>query len=346
MVLPHREGTHQLSSFCGQCGPIALFDKQLSHQDISRIFRCGPDFQYVFRSGDCNPHIVSWPSAEQLHSRLIFLYNPRACTRDRKCLDNASQRKGHASDARMLQGTCVLVSRKIRDTLNSIGGICAIFPLLDMMRQPWTVEYSMTARILSLLGEMLRHSVPNQESMLQSNGFCTLGYLLTEIPSDHLDSNALKALESMTEIAIHDESEILLEIYKHIFLNFHIWERTEFEVQRDMLIFLREKISSKTSYFERFLNVQNLVESTVIYQNRLELSTRHVSTTSSNDMSHSLIKTSPNSIMVAIIAVSAPCCIICFVWSHSQNITSPCKVANSIYRIDSSTAFRMPGITS
>lgn len=69
-----------VNAFCGQCGPIAFFDKPLSHEDIKRIFSCGSDFQFTFKQCDAVPFHFNWPSVETMGTKIFLLYNPRACS--------------------------------------------------------------------------------------------------------------------------------------------------------------------------------------------------------------------------------------------------------------------------
>ncbi|KAL0481845.1 hypothetical protein AKO1_011322, partial [Acrasis kona] len=158
----------QTSAFCGQCGPIAIFDKVLVLQEVQRIFWCGPDFQFTFRKGDSQPRYFDWPGIDQMSQKLFLCYNPRACTKD-ACPDNSQIKKPESCHARLLSGTSVFTTRHVRDTLNCIGGVQVIIPLLNLLKQDWTVDYSMCARIVSLITEMLRHSRINQDTMLQND---------------------------------------------------------------------------------------------------------------------------------------------------------------------------------
>lgn len=80
--IPYNKNFDNVTAFCGQCGTIALFEKPLPIEDITKIFLCGPDFQFIFRKGDAYPIPFQWNNAENVGSKLILLYNPRAVTFD------------------------------------------------------------------------------------------------------------------------------------------------------------------------------------------------------------------------------------------------------------------------
>lgn len=158
-----------------------------------------------------------------------------------------------------MQGTTVLISRKVRETFNCIGGVEAIFPLFKQLTQEWTFEYSMCARIISLLNEMLRHNKVNQDLILQNHGFKTLGYLLAELPPQNINHDMLKALQGLTEIAARNEF-LLKDIYTHVFLNFFLWIRTDIEVQKQMTLFLNDQVAKNAKFFHGFIGMQKILD--------------------------------------------------------------------------------------
>lgn len=74
-----------VSSFCGQSGPISFFDKSFSAAEIQALYKCGPDFQFMFQKGNMPPHI-DLANPDNYGSKLFLLYNPRSCTKTRVCI--------------------------------------------------------------------------------------------------------------------------------------------------------------------------------------------------------------------------------------------------------------------
>jgi WD40 repeat protein len=260
--VPYHNTASQVFSFCGQCGPIAFFDKTLTSSEVHAIYSCGPDFQYNFKRAEAHPKHVEF-SELALGTRLCLLFNPRACTRDRYVVDNSvgiSSKKTPQTNARMLQGTSVFVAHNVRDTMNCIGGVQVIFPILKLLKEQWTIDYSMSARIISLLTEMLRYNRANQASMIQENGFCTLGYILSQLDPKHINTSALKALQGMLEVAPNARDAIVRDIFIDIFTNFELWIKVDFDTHEKMLLFLRDEVARNSDYFHEVLGVQYLLD--------------------------------------------------------------------------------------
>lgn len=263
--IPHHGSTVSVFSFCGQCGPIVFFDKPLAHYEISTIYKCGPDFQYNFKKSEAQPQYFDLSPYESLGTKIALLYNPRACTKDRFVIDNAVNKRTAQSNARILNGTTVFIARNVRDTLNCIGGVEVIFPLLKLLKDDWTIKYNMCASIISLLSEMLRYSRTNQEVMIQNSGFCTLGFILSELDPRHINLNTLKSLQGMLECAFFPKDPILKDIYHDIFTNFELWIKVDFSVHENMLIFLKEEVSRNPDYFHEIFGIQYFLDNLRYY---------------------------------------------------------------------------------
>jgi hypothetical protein len=144
---------------------------------------------------------------------------------------------------------------------SSIGGIEILFPLFHLLKDnDWTVEYSMCARILSLINEMMKNNSSNQNDMIEKNSFCTLGFILSELSNKHMNMETLKALQGFIECSPLDRDTFLKHIYSHIFLNFSIWFTCKFEIQKEMLNFLKKQIQLDLNYFKEICNVQYLLD--------------------------------------------------------------------------------------
>ncbi|KAL9647552.1 hypothetical protein ABK040_006908 [Willaertia magna] len=250
----------KVEAFCGQAGPIAIFDKVFTLQEIQKLYWSGPDFQYTFKKGDSQPRYFDWPSAETYAQKLVFVYNPRSCTKDNRCIDNSPTKKGFSTDGRLLQGTSIFVAHPVKDTLICIGGIEVLFPLFGLLKKDWTVDYSMCARIVSLITEMLRHNKKVQEDMLQKNSLCTMGYILSQVPPEHINHDTLKALQGLVECASAPNDPILRDIFLDIFLNFELWINVDFDVHSNMLHFLHDEVSRNPEYFHEIVGVQYVLD--------------------------------------------------------------------------------------
>lgn len=250
----------KVQAFCGQVGPISIFDKVFSLNEVQKIHSCGPDFQYTFKKGDSQPRYFDWPNAESFSQKLVTLYNPRSSTKDFKCPDNSGTKKGFSTDARLLQGTSIFVTHPVKDTLNCIGGVEVLFPLFRLLKKDWTVDYSMCARTISLITEMLRNNKKNQEDMIQKNSLCTLGHILGQIPPEHINHDTLKALQGLVECSSDPKDPIIREIFKEIFLNFELWITVDFDIHSNMLHFLHDEVSKNPEYFHETVGIQYLLD--------------------------------------------------------------------------------------
>ena len=258
--IPADNKQSRVQAFCGQVGPIALFDKLFTLQEVQKIYWSGPDFQYSFKKGDSQPRYFDWPNAETFSQKLVALYNPRSSTKDYRCPDNSLTKKSYSTDGRLLQGTSIFVTHPVKDTLNCIGGVEVLFPLFSLLKADWTVDYSMCARIVSLITEMLRHNKKNQEDMLQKNSLCTLGHILAQVPPQHINHDTLKALQGLVECASSPNDPILRDIFMEVFLNFELWITVDFDIHSNMLHFLHDEVSRNPEYFHEIIGVQFLLD--------------------------------------------------------------------------------------
>ena len=167
---------------------------------------------------------------------------------------------GKGRNGKMLKGTSVLMSQHVRDTLYCIGGIRVLLPLLRM-RDDWTVEYAMCARILSLISEMLKQSRTNQEVIVQSDGFFSLAIILEEWTSNkHLNSTTLKALQGMLECSFSPTSEFIKQVYLNIFFNFQLWQAAIWDIQKEVILFLRDIVIKNPTYFNEVIGLQHVMD--------------------------------------------------------------------------------------
>lgn len=135
--------------FSGQMSAVYLFSEALSTHQVCGIHRLGPGYQAQFRFEGESPTLseslrrVLYDG--KLAQAMLFCYNPVA-TDSQLCLQAAPKTPGgvsggaaffvHNPHALMLQEVRAVTTHGIHSTLNSIGGLQMLFPLLGQLDYP------------------------------------------------------------------------------------------------------------------------------------------------------------------------------------------------------------------
>ncbi|XP_057837661.2 BEACH domain-containing protein B isoform X1 [Cryptomeria japonica] len=274
---------HKLSlPFCGQLGPVYLFDEVLSSNQVLGIFSLGPTYMYSFldaESGHVQENILTYgilDAKEGLAPKMVFGFNAQASSSRSlfdisPLLDQSKDRSSYT--AVIMAGTRLCYRRILRDILDCVGGVSVFFPLLTQLDQPITRSSvhgqgdmiyhgcgfgdHVAAEVIELIASVLDGNLANQQFMCNISGFSILGFLLQSVSPQHLTNSVVSALGNLLTIIGKYESDASQMLVKNallrIYLNPHIWIYTQFLVQRELYMFL-------LNYFERnFLVLRDLV---------------------------------------------------------------------------------------
>ncbi|XP_013793166.1 neurobeachin-like, partial [Limulus polyphemus] len=189
----------------------------------------------------------------KLSSAIVFMYNPVA-TDSQLCLQAAP--KGnfsyfvHTPHALMLQDVKAITTHSIHSTLNSIGGIQILFPLLGQLDTPTGVATSpkpdgkptICSTLIGFICDLVEHSTTVQQHMVQNKGFLVISYLLQKASRNHITEDVLNSLLSLTKYLVtvnNSTTELLLkQLLDHILFNPALWIYTPTMVQTKLYMYL------------------------------------------------------------------------------------------------------------
>ncbi|GAM17220.1 hypothetical protein SAMD00019534_003950 [Acytostelium subglobosum LB1] len=256
----------------GQIGAFNIFEESLSPSQIQSIFSLGANFNTSFTDVEGSGGGKSSHATDQsLTNRLFLSYNCRAIDGD-ICLDNTPNIGVDRNCDAALVSINPCISRDIKDIIYCLGGIKVLFPLIPQANQSSLGGSSLssssvidpsnnarlTMQILALFKDMLRGSEANQEEMLRCKGLSVLSYLLQQIPSDNLTQYVLNIFKDMRN-QITDPN-LVEEVYSILLLDFRLWIKTRYEVQRSLLLTIKQIVQDKLDQVRDIITVQVLLD--------------------------------------------------------------------------------------
>ncbi|XP_065282933.2 neurobeachin isoform X1 [Dermacentor albipictus] len=264
--------------FCGQMSAVYLFSEALTAHQVCAIHRLGPGYQSQFRfEGES----VALPESlkrvlydGKLSSALVFMYNPVA-TDSQLCLQAAP--KGnvsyyvHTPHALMLQDVKAVTTYSIHSTLNSIGGIQVLFPLLGQLDLPMGLvplqeprRPSICATLIGFICEMCESSNTVQQHMIQNKGFLVMSYQLQRASRDHITDEVLHSFLSLTKhlLTVYSSNgELLLKhLLDHILFNPALWIYTPTAVQTKLYAYLATEFLGDTQIYNNVRRVSTVLQ--------------------------------------------------------------------------------------
>ncbi|XP_038988519.1 LOW QUALITY PROTEIN: BEACH domain-containing protein B-like [Phoenix dactylifera] len=248
--------------FFGQIGPVYVFGDALSSEQVRGIYCLGPSYMYSFLGDEvllasdnslCNGVL---DAKDGLSAKIIFGLNAQAS--DGRSLFNVSLMLDNSSEknlfeAIVMDGTKLCSRRLLQEIIYCVGGVSVFFPFLTQFDRSETdngqFDYSLirsitsdkcAAEVIELVASVLDGNFPNQQQMLLLSGFSILGFLFQSVPLQQLNMETLSALKNMFDVLRNcGMSEMLLkDAMLGIYLNPHIWVFANYEVQRDLYMFL------------------------------------------------------------------------------------------------------------
>eukprot|EP01018_Ginkgo_biloba_P014188 Gb_28819 [translate_table: standard] len=255
------------SPFCGQLGPVYMFDEALSSDQILGIFSLGPTYMYSFLDsevGHVQENISTYgilDAKEGLAPKMVFGFNAQASV-SRNLFDVSplvDQTKDQNSyEATIMAGTQLCYRRILEDILDCVGGVSVFFPLLTQLDQPIKqtsvsahkelayVEFDpsnhVAAKVIELIASVLDGNLSNQQFMCHMSGFAILGFLLQSVSPQQLTSQVVSALGHLLTVVGKSGSAISEMLVKdallRIYFNPHVWIYAHFQVQRELYMFL------------------------------------------------------------------------------------------------------------
>lgn len=265
--------------FCGQMSAMYLYGEALSTHQICAIHRLGPGYKSQFRfEGECSTSLpdnlrrVLYDG--KLSSAIVFMYNPVA-TDSQLCLQAAP--KGnisyfvHTPHALMLQDVKAVTTYSIHSTLNSIGGIQVLFPLLGQLDIPTGIlllkqdkKPAICSTLIAFISDLVESSPTVQQHMIQNKGFLVISYLLQMALRDHITEEVLNSFLSLTKHLVtvnNNNSEVLLkQLLDHILFNPALWIYTPTTVQTKLYTYLATEFLADTQIYSNVRRISTVLQ--------------------------------------------------------------------------------------
>jgi hypothetical protein len=245
--------------FSGQLSAVYLFHEALNPSQICAIHRLGPSYIGQYRYS--NESQIDLPMAmkrvlyeEKLSSALISLYTPVAVEGDTLCLQSAP--KGNTSyftsspHAALLGGTIAIKTQSISATLQSIGGIRALLPLLHRFTHKCDPEACST--LIGFICDLLESS-PQWfgNEVVQSHGFVIISSLLVKNARLLINEETLEILLNLTKTLISAssgaDSLLLKQLMDSILFNSSLWVYVDSKLQLRLYCYLATEFLSGTN---------------------------------------------------------------------------------------------------
>ena len=242
--------------FNGQLSAIYLFHEALNASQICAIHRLGPS--YIGQYLHSNESQIDLPMVmkrvlyeEKLSSALISLYTPVAVEGETLCLQSAP--KGNATyftsspHAALLGQTIAIKTQSISSTLQSIGGIRALLPLLHRFTQRSDPEACST--LIGFICDLLESS-PQWfgNEVVQSHGFVIISSLLAKSPRTLINEETLEILLNLTKTLISassgTDSLLLKQLMDSILFNSSLWVYVDSKLQLRLYCYLATEFLS------------------------------------------------------------------------------------------------------
>ncbi|CAN8032406.1 unnamed protein product, partial [Ixodes persulcatus] len=212
----------------------------------------------------------------KLSSAMVFMYNPMA-TDSQLCLQAAP--KGnvsyyvHTPHSLMLQDVKAVTTYSIHSTLNSIGGIQVLFPLLAQLDYPMGLlplpgsqdkKPTICATLIGFICEMCESSSTVQQHMIQNKGFLVVSYQLQRASREHITDEVLHSFLSLTKhlLTVYSSNgELLLKhLLDHILFNPALWIYTPTIVQTKLYTYLATEFLGDTQIYNNVRRVSTVLQ--------------------------------------------------------------------------------------
>ncbi|XP_078166919.1 binding protein isoform X2 [Carex rostrata] len=272
---PGMLGFQSTYPFTGQMGPVYAFSDTLTPEQIKGIYSLGPSYMYSF-VGDQSllstddlllNGILS--TREGLSSKIIFGLNAQA-SHKRTLFSVSFAPEGSDKtkiEAKVMDGTKLCSRRLLKEIIYCVGGVSVFFPLLtrfDKLSTNASVpsDDRLAADVIDLVASVLDGNASNQQQMHLLSGFAILGFLFQSVTPCQLNMETLKSLKYMFSVlkGCGMSEELTKEALLRIYLNPYIWMYVNYEVQRELHMFLIEYFESYSSWLPELCGLPRILD--------------------------------------------------------------------------------------
>lgn len=228
----------------------------------------------------------------ELSTKLVARYSAKAC-KDHVCADlSPYQNHGQFTGEKC-------VAWDIKDTINCVGGVQVLFPLLEqvdpdapvptpaptpmtpMANEPlvsseesgdeWVVlrsssyadsklEQNQVAAFLTLLRHMLQTKPVNQDTFIRTQGAATVGALLQKVNPELIDVNVLMAVQLLVEASVATSKVLTNHLHQYVLFDFRVWSKSAFPVRIGHIQYLSTIIKDDKKAFRKKYGVQYFLD--------------------------------------------------------------------------------------
>ncbi|XP_028967428.1 neurobeachin [Galendromus occidentalis] len=275
-ALPELDEEHL---FSGQMSAVYVFSEALTTHQVCGIHRLGPGYQSQFRfEGETLTLSESLKRVlydGKLASAILFCYNPVA-TDSQLCLQAAPKNHNssffvHNPHALMLHEVRAISTHGIHSTLNSIGGLQMLFPLLGQLDLPVVGLESdpnksngICATLIGFICEMCEGSTAVQQHMIQNKGFLVISQQLQKASRQHLNENVLNSFLSLARhlmtLSTPNGELLLKHLLDHILFNPALWIYTPTPIQIRLYSYLATEFLADTQIYGNVRRVSTVLQ--------------------------------------------------------------------------------------
>ncbi|CAG2101375.1 unnamed protein product [Medioppia subpectinata] len=271
--------------FNGQLSAIYLFHEALNASQICAIHRLGPS--YIGQYLHSNESQLELPMVmkrvlyeEKLSSSLISLYTPVAVEGETLCLQSTP--KGNPNyftsspHAALLGQTVAIKTQSISSTLQSIGGIRALLPLLHRFTHRSDAEACST--LIGFICDLLESS-PQWfgNEVVQSHGFVIISSLLAKSPRILINEETLEIVLNLTKTLISAasgaDSLLLKQLMDSILFNSSLWVYVDSKLQLRLYCYLATEFLSGNNSSGNNSSGANSVSNGIVFSEVRRIST-------------------------------------------------------------------------
>ncbi|XP_053326637.1 neurobeachin-like protein 1 isoform X2 [Spea bombifrons] len=275
------------TSLQGHLGSVFILHEALQATQVKALYLAGPNCLSPWKSQESE--------LSDLPNKLLICYTPKAC-RNPICLDLSPN---------LLHGRLTgneVVNWDIKDTINCIGGLNTLFPILEQiscLNEPppldsiastpelstptegdfvvlsstkaseARLEKNIVATFVLLIKHFIQRHPINQENLMHSHGVATLGALMQKAPGNFMDVNVLMAVQLLIEqVSVEKNTPLLQQMYQHLLFDFRIWNRGDFPFRIGHIQYLSTIIKDSRKLFQKKYGVQFLLDTIRIHYSK------------------------------------------------------------------------------
>ncbi|XP_046650912.1 neurobeachin-like protein 1 isoform X2 [Daphnia pulicaria] len=267
----------------GQIGLFALLQDSLNPQNVRTFHEAGANSMSIWNSEDANLDVL------EFYSKVAICLSARAHYNS-YCMDLSSTHQFAGSTK-----APVCTAWDVKEVLSCIGGVQALFPILDTVVQSdlvnppltgpllspdsdkpevdgwevlpsssyadWKLEQNPVSGFLSLLRNVLHHHSTNTDQLVRGSNIAIIGSLMQKVQPSLIDVQVLMAVQLLVEFARDAQDPAFLQsLYQHILFDMRIWGRSQFHVRIGHVQYLSNLIHEDRHSFRKKYGPQYLLD--------------------------------------------------------------------------------------